>query len=100
MSNNANQTKAEVVKQAILDTKKEQYEFTIPLMDNISNILSVNANITITDYEVLMGQVNFSGEACLNIVYTLEDGTISNYMTCENISGKFENLGLDPSTFG
>jgi hypothetical protein len=98
MSNNANQTKAEVVKQAVLDVKKEQYEFNIPLVDNISNILSVNANITITGYEVLMGQVNFSGEACLNIVYTLEDGTISNYMTCENISGKFENLGLDPNT--
>lgn len=98
MSNNANQTKAEVVKQALLDVKRDQHEFTIPLSDNIANILSVNANITITDFEVLMGQVNFSGEACMNIVYTLEDGTISNYMTCEKFSGKFENLGLDPNT--
>ncbi len=98
MSSNANQTKAEVVKQSVLDLKKEQYEFTIPLPENVANVLSASANITITNFEVLMGQVNFSAEVCLNIIYSLDDGTISNYKTCENISGKFEDLGLDPNT--
>jgi hypothetical protein len=92
MGNNAGQTKAEVVKQSVLDLKKEQYEFTIPLPDTVSNILSVDANITVTNFEVLMGQVNFTGEACLNIIYSLEDGSISNYRNCENISGKIEDL--------
>lgn len=98
MSSSASQTKAEVVKQSVLDAKMEQHQFSIPLPENISNILSVNANIAVTNFEVLVGQVNFEGEACLNIVYSLEDGTISNYKNCEKISGKFEDLGLDPNT--
>lgn len=99
MSNNANLTKVEAARQAILNGKKEQYEFNIPLPENILNILSVNSNVTITDSEVLMGQVNFSGEACLNIVYTLEDGNVNNYKNCEKFSGKLEDLTFDPNVF-
>jgi hypothetical protein len=81
-----------------LDAKKEQYEFTIPLQEGVSNVLSANANIAITDFEVLMGQVNFTAEVCLNVIYALEDGTMSNYQNCETINGKMEDLGLDPNT--
>lgn len=97
MSNNANQTKAEVVKQSILETKREQYEFTIPLPENVQNVLSVDANVTITDFEVLMGQVNFTGEACLNIIFSLTDGVMSNFEECETFTGRIENIGLDPN---
>ncbi|MDD4110404.1 MAG: DUF3794 domain-containing protein, partial [Clostridia bacterium] len=98
MSNNANQTKAEVVKQSILEMKREQYEFTIPLPENVQNVLSVDANVTITDFEVLMGQVNFTGEACLNVIFSLTDGIMSNLKECETFTAKIENIGLDPNT--
>lgn len=97
MSNNLNQTKAEVVKQGCLETKKENYEFTVPLLEGLSDILSVDATVTITDQEVLVGQINFSGEACLNIVYTMEDGLIYNHKVCETFSTKLENIGFNPN---
>jgi hypothetical protein len=100
MSNNANQTKVEAVKQTALGEKKDQYEFTIPLPEgDISKILSASASVAITNFEVLVGEVTFSGEACLNIVYSFEDGTVSNSKTCETFNGKFENILFDPSVF-
>lgn len=99
MSNNQNKEKVEAVRQSVLEGKKEQYEFFVSLVENVSNVLSVSATIAITDQEVLMGQVNFTGEACLNIVYSIENGEILNHKTCENISGKIENVGIDPNVF-
>lgn len=97
-SNLKKQTKAEVVKQNILDAKKESHEFTIPLMEGLSDILSASATIMITDQEVLVGQINFSGEACLNVVYSMENGEISNYKFCEKFSSKIENIAFNPNT--
>lgn len=98
MGNSASQTKAKAVRELFVGKKKEQYEFALILPEeNISKILSASASVTVDKFEVLLGEVSFSGEACLNIVYSLEDGTMSNYKICEPFSGKFENLAFDPS---
>ena len=99
MENTTSQTKAEAVREVEVGAKKENLEFLVSLPEeNISKILSASASITIDKYEALLGELSFSGQACLNFVYSLEDGTISNYKTCQDFSGKFENLSFDPSS--
>lgn len=99
MENTTSQTKAEAVREVEVGAKKENLEFLVSLPEeNISKILSASASITIDKYEALLGELSFSGQACLNFVYSLEDGTISNYKTCQDFSGKLENLSFDPSS--
>lgn len=99
MNESVSQTKAEAALDMEVGTKKEQLDFSVMLPEeNISKILSASASVAIENFEALLGEVSFSGEACLNIVYSLDDGTISNYRTCQEFSGKFENLAFDPSS--
>lgn len=99
MNNSASQTKAEAVREFEVGTKQEHLDFTIALgEENVSKILSASASVVIEKYEALLGELSFTGEACLNIVYSLDDGTISNYKTCQEFSGKFEDLAFDPSS--
>ena len=99
MENSASQTKAEAVREINVGTKQENLEFLVALPEeNISKILSASASVVVDKYEALLGEISFSGQACLNIVYVLEDGTISSYKTCQDFSGKFENLSFDPSS--
>ncbi len=99
MNNSANQTKAEAVREIDLGKKTELLDYNIFLPDeNVSKILSVSASLVIDKYEALVGEVSFSGEVCINIVYSLEDGSLSNYKVCENFSGKFENFAFDPNS--
>lgn len=99
MEESVSQTKAESALDREIGTKREQLEFSIMLPEeNVSKVLSASASIAIENFEVLLGEVSFSGEACLNIVYSLDDGTISNNKSCQEFSGKFENLAFDPSS--
>lgn len=99
MNESTSQTKAEAALDMEVGTKKEQLDFSVMLPEeSVSKILSASACIAIENLEALLGEVSFSGEACLNIVYSLDDGTISNYKTCQEFSGKFENLAFDPSS--
>lgn len=99
MDNSASQTKAEAVRELKVGVKQENLEFVVSLPeDNISKILSASASVVIEKYEALLGEISFNGEVCINIVYSLDDGTISNYKACQDFSGKFENLSFDPSS--
>lgn len=99
MNNNASQTKAEAARNIEVGTSQEQIEFLVNLPeDNVSKILSASASVVIDKYEALLGELSFSGEACLNLVYSLDDGTMANYKTCQEFSRKFENLFFDPSS--
>lgn len=99
MSETNAQTKAEVVRESEIGTKREILEFSVVLPEtDVSKILSASASVTIDKFEALLGELSFSGEACLNLVYALEDGTISSHKTCQDFNGKFESLAIDPST--
>ena len=98
MNNNASQTKAEAVRSFEIGRKQDLIEFSINLPeDNVSKILSASASVVIDKYEALLGELSFSGEACLNLVYSLDDGTMANYKTCQEFSRKIEDLMFDPS---
>ena len=98
MSNSASQTKAEAVRSYEIGNRSDLIEFSINLPeDNVSRILSASASVVIDKHEALLGELSFSGEACLNIIYSLNDGTISNYKTCQDFSRKIEDLMFDPS---
>ncbi len=99
MSSNAVQTNVEVAREIELEKKMEQIDFSILLPEeNVSNILSVNASVVVDKYEALLGELSVSGTACLNIVYLLEDGTVSNHKTCQDFSFKVEDLSFDPTS--
>lgn len=99
MNESVSQTKAEAAIDKEIGTKREQLDFSVMLPEeNVSKILSASASVSIENFEALLGEVSFSGEACLNIVYSLEDGTISNHKMCQDFSGKFENIAFDPSS--
>ena len=99
MENSASQTKAEAVRELKVGAKQENLEFLVTLPEeNISKILSASASVVVEKYEALLGELSFNGQACINIVYMLEDGNVSNYKVCQDFSGKFENLSFDPSS--
>ena len=99
MNESVSQTKAEAAIDKEIGTKREQLDFSVMLPEeNVSKILSASASVAVENFEALLGEVSFSGEACLNIVYSLEDGTISNHKMCQDFSGKFENIAFDPSS--
>ena len=99
MSSNAVQTKVEVAREIELGTKGEQIDLSVLLPEeNVSNILSVNASVVVDKYEALLGELSVSGVACLNVVYMLDDGTVSNHKTCQDFSFKIEDISFDPSS--
>lgn len=99
MSETNAQTKVEAVREDEIGSKREIIEFSVVLPESdVSKILSASATVSIDKYEALLGELSFEGEAYLNLVYSLENGEITSNKTCQNFSGKFENLGIDPSS--
>ena len=85
MDNSASQTKAEAVRNYEIGSKQDIIEFSVNLPEeNVSRILSASASVVIDKHEALLGELSFSGEACLNIIYSLDDGTILSNKSCQN----------------
>lgn len=74
-----------------------QTSFIVDLQseNNIAKVLCVTAKPQITNYEVLKGELKFSGDVCVRAIYVDENGEFFKTETTETFQGRLLNDNLN-----
>lgn len=96
MQNDSNITNEEVVLDSLIGSNTEQVETNINLTDkNVVKILSVSSCFYVDNNELLMGEINYSGNLLTNVIYLKDDGCMEELQASTTFNGKFENAKIN-----
>lgn len=78
-----------------LSTVQSSLNVELQSENNIAKVLCVNANPQVTNYEILKGELKFSGDVCVKVIYVNENGEFFKTETTETFQGRLLNDELN-----